>query len=136
MSQNELWSEQLSVGVAEIDEEHRELRFLIQRLQWAMKQGDPTHEIRLILDTLADHALTHFSTEESHFLETGYPQAHSHALEHRRFERKINQFIRSFEAGQPEVASEMLSHLIDWLAKHIEGTDKEFAAFLTENQHL
>jgi hemerythrin len=136
MNSTAIWNVDLSVGVAEIDEEHRELQFLIQRLQLAMSQDNSSNEILLILTSLADHALTHFSTEESHFLETDYPKADFHAQEHRRFERKINQFKRAYEAGNTQIADQIFSHLCDWLAKHIEGTDKEFAAFLTDNQNL
>jgi hemerythrin len=136
MNSTALWNEEISVGIAEIDEEHRELKFLIQRLQLAMVQDNPRNEIRLILNSLADHALTHFSTEESYFLETGYPKADSHAQEHRRFERKINQFKDAFETGHIQIADKIFSHLRDWLTKHIEGTDKEFADFLNDKQNL
>ena len=132
MTSNHSWDEQMSVGVAEIDAEHQEIFFLIQRLQLAMKRSEPGPEVDLILKSLADYALTHFSTEESYFQETCYPQADSHCLEHRRFERKVNQFKRVFDAGDLRIADQILSHLRDWLTKHIEGTDKQFAAYLLE----
>ena len=136
MNSTALWNEPISVGIAEIDDEHRELKFLIQRLQLAMAQDNPRNEIRLILNSLADHALTHFSTEESYFLETGYPKSDFHAQEHRRFERQINQFKKAFEAGHVQIADKIFSHLCDWLTKHIEGTDKAFADFLNDKQNL
>jgi hemerythrin-like metal-binding protein len=136
MNSTALWNEQLSVGVKEIDEEHREILFLIRRLKLAMAQDNPSTEIDLILNSLADHALTHFSTEESHFLESGYPKADFHAQEHRRFERKINQFKKALTAGHVQIADEMFNHLSSWLTQHIEGADQEFAAFLTDRQKL
>lgn len=136
MNSTAIWKLDLSIGIAKIDEEHRELQFLIQRLQLAMSQDHSSNEILLILNSLADHALTHFSTEEGQFLETGYPNADFHTQEHRRFERKINQFKKAYEGGNTQVADQIFSHLCDWLAKHIEGTDKEFTAFLTDNQNL
>jgi hemerythrin-like metal-binding protein len=136
MNSTALWNEQLSVGVEEIDAEHREILFLMRRLKLAMAQDNPSTEIHLILGSLADHALTHFSTEESHFLETGYPKADFHAQEHRRFERKINQFKKAVAAGNLQIADEMFNHVSNWLTKHIEGDDQEFAAFLADRKKL
>ncbi len=136
MNSTALWNEQLSVGVEEIDEEHRELLFLMRRLELAMDQDNPSTEIHLILNSLADHALTHFSTEESHFLETGYPKADFHAQEHRRFERKINRFKKAFASGNVQIADGMFHLVRDWLTQHIEGDDQEFAAFLANRQQL
>jgi len=122
------WNENLSVKVAELDQQHQKLIGIINDLTDAIKQGKGNTVTGEIVRALIDYAKIHFETEEKYFRQLGYPQAADHMKEHEEFVRKVT----GFETNPKEnfsLSIQVLQFLGDWLIKHILGTDKAYSAF-------
>ena len=76
------WSEELSVGIPQIDEEHRRFIGLVNELNAAIAGREPKAQVEALLDAIVSEARAHFAHEERLLGERGYPGAEQHALLH------------------------------------------------------
>ena len=126
------WDNNLSVEVAEIDEQHRNLITMINQLHDAMRQGKGKAVLQSVLDELISYTGSHFATEERYFDKYGYSEAREHISEHAAFVRKVSDFKEGFESGKFGVSIEVMSFLSDWLKNHIKGSDKRYTMLFNE----
>jgi hemerythrin len=123
------WNESLSVGVAEIDNQHQTLVSMINELSDAMKQGKGKDVVGKILNSLISYTVTHFQTEEKYFDLYRYPETAGHKKEHAAFVQNVSDFKDGFAKGKLSVTIELMNFLSDWLKNHIKGTDKKYSTF-------
>lgn len=76
------WSEELSVGIPQIDEEHRRFIGLVNELNAAIAGRDPKSQVEALLNAIVRDAHAHFAHEERLLAERGYPEAEQHAVLH------------------------------------------------------
>jgi hemerythrin-like metal-binding protein len=126
------WKPAFSVGVAEIDRQHKKLVDLINQLHDAMMNQSTKEEMSKILKGLLDYTIVHFGHEEKFFDKYGYPGTVGHKAKHKEFIAKIQGFKNDFDSGKLTVSMKMLSFLKDWLVKHIQGTDPEYVPFFKD----
>jgi hemerythrin len=126
------WTQNLAVGVAELDSQHKALFEHLNRLVQAMSQGQATQEIGQTLDFLARYAQSHFATEEQHMTRYDYPSLEAHRLQHRAFVREFDTWMKEFEDKGTSVALVLDVHrrVSDWLVNHIMNTDQLLGRFL------
>lgn len=124
------WSDEFSIHIKEIDDQHRQLLELLNVLFEAMKQGKGRDILGDILNKLVDYTAYHFSTEERLFKQYGYPDAEQHKNEHDAFIVQVLTFQESYNKGHSLVTKEVLLFLTDWLKGHILQVDKKFGPFL------
>ncbi len=60
------WDESFSVGVKEIDEQHKKLISILNTLYHAMSRGKGKEILTHIIEELKNYAVYHFSTEEEY----------------------------------------------------------------------
>lgn len=130
------WDDSLSVGVDLIDEQHK---MLIQRIYDLSEAVKSTRGLEKILQTLGfmiDYTEFHFSTEEKHMTELGYPEYDAHKQQHEEFKSTLNHMVEDFEEdGATEALSTSINtFLINWLIKHIKSIDCKFGEFLQERE--
>ena len=87
------WTEDLSVNVAEIDDQHKNLFKIIGDLSTAIQQGKNKEDLQKILEALTEYTVNHFTLEEDYFEQFDYPQKDSHKQAHDEFVLKV---IRDF----------------------------------------
>jgi len=126
------WNTNLSVNVAEIDEQHQHLVGFLNNLNSSMKEGRGKDVLAKIVNELILYTKTHFATEEKYFDKFGYPEAIGHKREHALFIEKVAQFKKDFDAGNQLVSISILSFLRDWLVNHINGSDLKYSGFFNE----
>ena len=133
------WTEDLSVGVGEIDEQHKELFRRINDLVKAIKQARCKYTIDETIGFLEDYAQSHFTMEEEWMQRTGYGEFGRHMAQHRVFLESLAQLKK--QAAEPRVqgASYELSVttnqvVVDWIVVHIQKIDKRFGEFLKSLQ--
>ncbi len=126
------WSEELSVGVSEIDDQHKRLILLINTLHDAMLAKQGKQAVSGILDELASYTVYHFKTEEQYMEKFGYPAYQSHRLEHGSFIQSVDSFMNDYSAGKLGLSIDIMNFLRDWVSNHIKGTDKKYSAFFRE----
>jgi len=124
------WDESLSVNVAEIDAQHKQLIAMLNDLYTAMHTGKGREVASKTIQGLVDYAQDHFDTEEQYFEKYQYPKAASHEREHRLFCRKVQAFQQGFDAGKDMLNIEILRFLGEWITHHIKGIDQKYSAFL------
>lgn len=124
------WTDALSVGLHEIDDQHRWLVDATNRLHDALHDHHCDRaSLGAIIEGLMDYTMNHFVMEESLFERHHYPDAAAHKAQHNHFTAKVMQLLTDFEAGQ-DLGPEVLTLLRDWLQGHIMHTDKDYAPYL------
>jgi len=126
------WSEDLAIGVAEIDEQHREIFKRMEKLTEACRAGKGKDEIEETFLFLNDYVLTHFGLEEELMQKFNYPDYPFHKIQHRKFIQNFLDLKKTFEATgtSSELAIQANVLLMDWLAVHIRNYDKSMGVFL------
>jgi hemerythrin len=127
------WDESFSVGVGEIDTQHKNLVSYLNDLHFAMSQGKGNSILQSLLTRLVAYAQLHFTTEEKYMQRWNYPGYVHHKGEHETFVKKVGDFKTKFESGLTALSIEILSFLKDWVANHIQGIDKKYGPFF--NKH-
>lgn len=128
-----VWSRVLSVGVDEIDEDHRRLVDLFNLLNHAVSEGESLDYLAAILEELISCTVWHFSHEERLMLKYRYGETAEHKTEHHALiesARTLQQKI--LEAGN-RVADEDLAFLEHWLAEHILTSDMRLGSHLSQS---
>lgn len=124
------WSNEFSVGVEEIDDQHKMLFQLVNRLvQAAVKREDQQLTVET-LKSLVDYTKTHFALEERLLEASGYPGLPGHREDHRRFIDQVNGIAQKFHVEDRSVTFELINFLKHWLQNHIRHSDMEYAAHL------
>lgn len=127
------WTDELSVEIGEIDEQHKKLIGIINDLNNAMSKGKGKDAVEAILTDLADYTVEHFTREEGYFARFGYPGSLTHKREHKEFVAKVNQFQSDYKGGNVALSLEIMKFLKDWLQNHIMVSDKEYIRCFKEN---
>lgn len=120
------WSNLFSVGVKDIDDQHKKLVDMANRLNDAMKAGHGKEIVGRILGELVDYTVSHFAFEERLMDKHGYPMSVQHKQEHQELVRTVGEFKRKFERGDAALTAEIMGFLRDWLSRHIMNSDKRF----------
>ncbi len=124
------WSDNLSVNVKQIDEEHKKLVGMLNDLHDAMKQGKGSDVSGKVLSGLVQYVATHFSNEEKLMKENAYPEYLRHKKEHDDLTKQALDLQQQFQTGKPVLTIELMKFLKDWLSNHILGTDKKYSPYL------
>jgi len=126
------WNDTLSVGVQEIDMQHKKLVAMVNDLHDGMKEGKGKEQLEKLLSGLISYTATHFKTEEKYFDKFKYSESISHKKEHTEFIKKVTDFKSKFEMNEATVTIDVMNFLTQWLFKHIKGTDKKYGKFFNE----
>jgi len=123
------WREHLAVGVARIDDQHKELFRRFSALMDAINQGKGPPEVLHVLNFLDDYTVTHFRDEEKTMAEYRYPHLALHREEHLQFCRDLEKLkTRITTEGFTQQNVLLTSRtLLRWLIQHICTTDKALA---------
>ncbi len=124
------WTEALSVGIPQIDAQHRVLVEKINRLDEARLAMKDKRFLGDIVRELDSYSKEHFALEERLFDEFAYPGSMVHKAEHAAFVAKVAEFELAFAVGKAEVGEELLGFLRTWLTSHIAFSDKKYRPYL------
>src|SRR5690554_3556356 len=94
------WSQELEVGIRQIDEQHKWLVDLTNQLHDLIEDGADRETISQFLDALMDYTMYHFIVEEELFQRLGYPETEGHCRAHGRFTEQIMSLIERHDAGE------------------------------------
>ncbi|WP_285907080.1 bacteriohemerythrin [Pseudodesulfovibrio pelocollis] len=127
-----LWNDENSVGVASIDEQHKQLVAITNNLFQAIVRDAGVEVIFGILDEMARYADLHFAHEEALLTEYGFPtdMLERHIGEHRDLTGKVHDFIRRARQNNDLIDLEVYDFLRDWMTDHLQRTDRTYADFL------
>jgi hemerythrin len=128
-----LWTENFSVGVRELDQQHQLLIKLLNRL--IATQGTINTRSETISDVLlamTRYAQVHFKTEERLMEAYGYPGLEEQKKKHRDFRKTTVGFSTATTFGIDQVPEDLLTYLTNWLVHHILEDDMAYRSFFKE----
>lgn len=128
------WSDQYSVGVKTLDDQHRGLFQALNDLHASMMKGQSASMTADLLQTLVKYTMSHFAAEEGLMKAAKYPGLTEHLAEHRALTAKVEDFVARFQRGEVSMNVPLLNFLREWLTTHIQKEDKDYAPFLKENK--
>jgi len=129
-----VWKDEYSVGIESLDNDHRKLLNLINKLQTAVHYQTGDIFEKEALDEVIAYTKYHFEREEKLMEEAAYPDLEEHKKTHQAMIAKVDGFVKDYEIKGHEVLEDVASYLKDWLVGHINGTDQEYSALLKEKK--
>ena len=127
-----IWNESLSVGVQEIDRQHKQLVGILNQLLGMDGLKVDSEVISDPLTRMTDYADYHFNSEEGYMQKYAYPDYETHRLEHIAFMRKTAELAMGTMAYRKNIPADMLEYLKNWLVEHIMVSDKKYKQFFQQ----
>jgi len=128
------WTREFSVGVPNVDAQHRMLVGFVADLDACMRRGDENQVFRETLATVIRYTRYHFGAEEKLMTAYAYPDLVKHAKEHQVLIRTLIDFKKKFEAGAVGFTTPIIPFLEQWLLDHILRTDKPMGGYISAPQ--
>jgi hemerythrin len=134
MAENNIvsWHNSYSIGIPLIDEQHKELINLTNKLFNSCIQGNESSKI-IFMRTIrgaVDYVGYHFSTEEKVMERINYPGLAPHKKEHADFVKEVLHEVENFKSGKKFTPISFVHYLKDWVLTHIAVTDKLLGDYL------
>jgi hemerythrin len=126
-----VWSEILSVGVDEIDEDHRKLVNVFNVLNHSVMEGESSDYLAATLEELINCTVWHFSHEERLMLKYRYAGIEEHKAEHRELIKSAKELQQEILQAEKPVAEEHIEFLERWLTEHILTADLRLGSYLS-----
>lgn len=120
------WKSTFDTGIAEIDNQHRELLNYLNRLSDGGLNTD-RKVVGEVFEGMIDYTLSHFAFEESLMEQVEYPFASAHKNVHSMLIKRVSQFHERFNNGE-DVTEELYALLKRWLINHIQRDDAAYVA--------
>lgn len=128
-----VWSNSFSVGVEEIDQQHKELFNRTNKLLDASQAGRGKEVIQETMSFLEDYVQSHFSFEEGLMQKYRYPEFSTHKNLHENFTQNFLQLKKEAEENIGLLlVTKVNKTVVDWWINHILHVDKKLGAFLQE----
>jgi hemerythrin-like metal-binding protein len=122
----------LTVGIDEIDDDHRKLVNLFNILNHSVTEGVAEDYVEAVLEELINCTVWHFSHEERLMLKYGYEGLEEHKAEHQDLINSVRELQQKYlQMGKLE-KKEDLEYLEHWLTEHILTADNRLGSYLIE----
>lgn len=120
------WDDKYSVGVVEIDNQHKRMFSIINELLEAIQTNTPAEHLGNIIKTLVDYKIFHFATEEKYFKEFNYEETEDHVAKHHEFNDNLAKLKEKYPDYNIEFAFELADFLENWLINHLMTLDQGY----------
>lgn len=127
-----VWDRILSIGIDEIDEDHRRLVDLFNILNHSVAEGESPEYLAAVLEELINCTVWHFSHEERLMIKYAYDGYAEHRAEHQDLIATARALQQKILAAGKLVATQDLEFLERWLTEHILATDMKLGSYLAE----
>ena len=132
-TQKLIWEDKYSVGVVEIDNQHKRMFAVINELLDAINTNTAPEHLGHIIESLVQYKIFHFETEEKYFREFKYEEAESYTAKHHEFNNKLTALKEKYPEYTVEFAFELVDFLEDWLIDHLMVVDQKYKKCFNEH---
>ncbi|NOS36400.1 MAG: bacteriohemerythrin [Deltaproteobacteria bacterium] len=128
------WTKALSVGISEIDDQHKELFGKINKMLNIIVESSEIDETGKVIDFLDEYVVSHFATEEGLMKRFDYPDLEYHLQQHGEFTREFYLFRERCRKEGPSrfLAIQIEEMMVEWWTNHINKVDKVLGSFLMD----
>jgi len=127
-----IWDKSFSVGVEEIDAQHRDFFKLINRLYLAQETRYPEPFTLRLSQELLKYAAYHFFSEENLMLLIQYPDLVLQQQEHQKLLDTLQLRVNDLEKGRSDLVA-LCDFVGVWLKSHTLNLDIKIGEYI---QHL
>jgi hemerythrin len=126
------WKDSFSIGIPEIDKQHKELCDQIDKLFDACSKGKGADEVQKVLNFLEQYTVRHFADEEAYQLKIKYPKFQQHKAKHADFVNQVTKLKKEALAGGVNIAMviKVNQTISAWLVEHIKNTDSDLKNYV------
>lgn len=121
------WKDEYSVGVPEIDLQHKKLFLMGQAMSDLVSNHDGQDiydELNAMFLELIDYTKYHFEAEEAFMAKVNFDKLEEHKIEHTKFVDKLMSYdLSAIDEDQTGFAIKLLKTVATWIFKHITGDD-------------
>lgn len=118
-----LWQDSFSVGIAEVDHEHRELIGLINALHAALGSDRSGERVEAFLGEIFAQVSAHFALEERVMRERRYDALVDHKADHERLLDQLRDMMDAQADGEALDDERFGGQLAEWFAGHFRTHD-------------
>jgi hemerythrin len=123
------WKKSLSVGIDEIDSQHKQLIEYINQLHNIIEGNKGKNDFNNVFNALFEYTKNHFSLEEKLMEKYNYSLFNAHKSAHNTFSNEVERFYSEYLNGK-SVEMKLVSFLGTWLVTHIAKDDKDYCTFM------
>lgn len=119
------WDDRFSVGIKEIDQQHKILLDYFALLHDAIEGGGRWSDVHFPLVQLKEYAHIHFMMEEALMGMSDYPGTQEHIEAHRKIIQQLEELEQ--KSLHKNLKVQDADFLRDWLMGHMLKTDRDYA---------
>jgi hemerythrin len=117
------WKDEFSVGVPDVDHEHRELIGLINELYDATKDENSNYTVMDFLGEIYAHVSAHFALEEKIMRERRYDHYAGHKADHENLLDELRDIMDAYEEDAYFSDDEFTEAVGSWFTDHFSTKD-------------
>jgi hemerythrin-like metal-binding protein len=121
------WYKKYSVNNEELDNHHKALFGILNRLYDNCLGKDIPNCLDPIVEELVSYSEYHFSAEEQYMKRIEYKEIDRHVLEHRAFTQRTVHLQQVVNKNDFELMKELIVFLGNWLLHHVMEEDKKYS---------
>ncbi len=118
------WNKEYSVGVTKLDNQHKKIIRILNRLVGQQFQRKDEGAIEEILDDLQVYMKEHFRTEEEYMLKHHYAGYQEQRREHNQFIDRLFEAQKEYTKNGQLTSLNLLNFVWDWFSHHVLKVDK------------
>jgi len=127
------WEQSLSIGVPEIDMEHKYLIVLVNKIHDDFIAGRVGNKLSVSFAQLIKYTDRHFKNEESLMSAINYPLLEEHKLQHDNLTEQATLLSEKYVTGEDNISVKTLEFLKDWIFEHVISQDLKIAKYIKIN---
>jgi hemerythrin len=128
------WNDCFSVGVSELDQQHKHVFELVRKLGTEAGQNADSETISETMMAIMQLSEQHLRLEEKYMQKYGYPEYESHHQEHLNFKRKIAELSLDVMNKDSAASQKMFSFLAHYWKNHILTIDMKYRDFFAAKE--
>ena len=117
------WKPQYSVGIASMDDEHREMIGMINSVYAKLGQSAEKDDIEDCLEEIFATISAHFALEERIMRESGYKEYEDHKDDHEDLLDEIRDLMDDFVTDAEKGGQVLEERLSTWFSSHFASFD-------------
>jgi len=124
------WQDRFSIGIPEVDHEHREMIQLINDLHAALGGDRSQERVEDFLGEILARISAHFALEEKQMEALGYPERSAHKQDHERLLDEIRDIMDEVSDLGVLDEARFSARLSAWFGDHFASFDVRLHRFL------